>query len=300
MTVYFNVVEKKLLEAFPSPLIVASLHLAIGVACMVPLWLLGIRKPPKLSPYQARLLAPVAFWHGLQHAMGTSSMAAGSMGGAHLVKAAEPFFSVLMSWLLAGERYHPLVLLCLIPVVGGVMVAAGEMTLTQSVIAYSSMANIAVACRGVTAKSASIAINREKENMCAVKMFAVLTTMSFGMLLPIALIREGATVLQAWERADKSHGSSYLTKELLWSSLLYYITNELAFVVCSKLGPVTYSVSNTVKRAAILLASTVVFGATVSGRGLAGAAASLLGAMSYGVAKVSFPPLEKLSVKKQV
>ena len=62
--------------------------------------------------------------HVLANTLTNVSLGLMAVSFTHTVKAMEPFFSVTLSMLFLGERPHPLVLLCLIPIVGGVIGAS--------------------------------------------------------------------------------------------------------------------------------------------------------------------------------
>ena len=71
---------------------------------------------------------------------------------------------------------------------------------------------------------------------------------------------------------------------LVFTGLLQYLSNEIAFCTLSIIHPITYAVANTLKRSIVVSVSLVFFGQRLPPSGLAGAAMALLGALGYSLA----------------
>ena len=112
----------------------------------------------------------------------------------HTVKAMEPFFSVTLSMLFLGERPHPLVLLCLIPIVGGVIGASlTEISFTPLGFAAAMGSNLSLCFRNVLSKR--FMTPEIKEQLGGpIGLFSMITAMSFLILAPVSLFFEGFQV----------------------------------------------------------------------------------------------------------
>ena len=71
---------------------------------------------------------------------------------------------------------------------------------------------------------------------------------------------------------------------LALTGFVQYLSNEVAFCTLSMIHPITYALSNTLKRSIVVGASLVFFGQSLPPAGAAGAALALLGALGYSLA----------------
>jgi len=122
--------------------------------------------------------------------------------------------------------------------------------------------------------------------MGAANLYGVLTIMSFLMLLPFALVLEGAKLKGGWAAAIAAgHTANYLLKTSLVSGLFYYLYNEVAFLCLDNVHPITHAVGNTIKRVVIILASVVVFGTKMTPLNQIGSSLAIFGVLLYSLAK---------------
>ncbi len=127
LNVWYNIVNKKVLNALPLPSSVAVLQLGIGSLWVGTQWLLGIRAPPgKLTSAGAARLTPVAFFHGGGQLATVLSLGAGAVSFTHVVKAMEPFFSALVAAAWFRQVFRWQVYASLVPVVAGVSIACAK------------------------------------------------------------------------------------------------------------------------------------------------------------------------------
>ena len=69
------------------------------------LWATGVRKAPKLKPGALKVLLPIGFAHALGHAGAVIALGAGAVSFAQTVKAAEPLFTCLLSFVFLGTTF---------------------------------------------------------------------------------------------------------------------------------------------------------------------------------------------------
>uniref|UniRef100_A0A7S3SEX0 Sugar phosphate transporter domain-containing protein n=2 Tax=Emiliania huxleyi TaxID=2903 RepID=A0A7S3SEX0_EMIHU len=116
-------------------------------------------------------------------------------------------------------------------------------------------------------------------------MYALLTVGGCLALSPVAALFEltgaGASRL-AKSTAPPMHGWR-LAALLVFTGLMQYLSNEIAFCTLSIIHPVTYAVANTLKRSIVVAVSLLVFGNRLPPLGLAGAAMAIIGAFFYSL-----------------
>ena len=88
------------------------------------LWFAASKTKIDLSKDTLFAVAPLAVVHTLGNLLTNVSLGMVAVSFTHTIKALEPMFSVVFSFLFLGESPNPLVLLTLIPIMGGVIGAA--------------------------------------------------------------------------------------------------------------------------------------------------------------------------------
>lgn len=88
------------------------------------LWFALSKTKVDLSKETLIAVAPLALVHTLGNLLTNVSLGTVAVSFTHTIKALEPLFSVLFSFLFLKEAAHPIVLLTLLPIMGGVIGAA--------------------------------------------------------------------------------------------------------------------------------------------------------------------------------
>jgi solute carrier family 35 protein E1 len=280
----YNIQNKVRLNLLPLPWTQSAFSLFVGTAFVMPLWLTGIRKPPKLSGDAIRTLLPIAFCHAIGHIGAVVSAGAGAVSFTQIVKAAEPVFTCGLSALILGSSVSALTALSLIPIVAGVALASvSELSFTWLAFGGAMLSNLAFATRNIFSR---LSMDKPKgENMTPENLFGVLTVMSFLFALPLALIIEGPTAAAAWSAAALKSGAAPILKASIATGLYFYTYNEIAMLALNNVHPVTHAVANTIKRVVILLACVIFFRTPMTPLCQAGSAIAIGGSYLYSVAK---------------
>merc|ERR1712194_630111 len=127
--------------------------MATGVAYFVPMWILGLRKAPKLSLAEIKTLIPIALCHTGVHVGAVVALGAGAVPFAHIVKASEPVVTCLLNYLFLGEVLPTAVYATLLPIIGGVAIASmKELSFTYLALAAAMLSNVSSSARGVLSK----------------------------------------------------------------------------------------------------------------------------------------------------
>jgi solute carrier family 35 protein E1 len=296
LNVLFALANKECLNSWNHPWALACLHLAIGSTCMLPLYAKlprrcvdtkklkwrSVRPRPTLRSFaELREFAPVVGLLALGHVTSTLAPAYGTVAFSNIVKTAEPIFTCIFAVLLYRRRFPLEVYLSLLMVVCGVaLVSAREVNFSSFSLAAGMVSNAAFALYAICAK-------RLLKTRDPVSTYALLTMLSCCTLAPVAGVMEwtkaGASKLAAAKLAPRFTGWS-LVVLLVGTGLLQYLSNEIAFKTLSMIHPITYALSNTLKRSIVVGASLVFFGQSLPPVGTAGAALALLGALGYSLA----------------
>ena len=117
INVIYNDTNKTVLKVLKLPWIVSCLQLGMGLFFYVaPIWILGVRKAPKLSFANVKSILPQALIHGIGQCVTVMSLGAGSLAFVNVVKSLEPLFNVIFGALIMGDVLPWTVNACLLPV----------------------------------------------------------------------------------------------------------------------------------------------------------------------------------------
>jgi solute carrier family 35 protein E1 len=282
--VAYNVYNKTILTVFPFPWTAACLQLGIGLLYILPVWTLGIRPAPVLTQEDIKKLSPVAALHTIGHVATVLALGGGSVGFVHIVKAAEPLFSTVLSALILHQFQPFIVNLSLLPVVIGVCVASvSELSFNWPTLVNALLSNTFFSLRAIYSKKTLTQDSKESKNLDAANLYAVLTLLSFIGLVPYAIAMEGPELRNGYLKAIETLGSATFFKQNMLCGLSYYLYNEVAYLVLENVIPVTHAVANTIKRIVILVAGVVAFGTVVTMQGLVGSAIAIGGVFLYSI-----------------
>merc|ERR1712151_1203407 len=145
----------------------------------------------------------------------------GAVSFAQTVKAAEPVFTCVLSFLVLGTVFKWQVYGSLLPIIIGVSLASlKELSFTWKALYGAVTSNVAFASRAVLSKK-----TMDKpvgENMGAPNLYGVLTIMAFLLSLPFALYYEGAGFLSAWKASTAVVGAPWLLRQMILDGFYYY------------------------------------------------------------------------------
>jgi len=277
--VAYNIYNKKTLNSLPLPWSIALFQLFAGIPYVALVWGVGARAPPKITMGQVMDLKYVAAGHLGTHIGAVISLGAGAVSFTHIVKASEPVVSAVLMAVMMNKVFAWQVYASLIPIVGGVGIAsASELSFTWLGFIAAMMSNVSSALRAILAKK----VMGSTKDLSETNLYAVLTIMSFVMLLPVAVLLESPfKVMNVWSTASETNTTSYLIWNTTLSGLTYYFYNETAFMALGRVMPVTHAIGNTVKRVVIIVSAVVFFNTPVSLMGWTGCTIAILGTFLY-------------------
>jgi solute carrier family 35 protein E1 len=258
----YNVYNSYSKADMPLPLTLAIFQLLVGLVYAVPMWLLGLRKPPSLTIADIWKLMPVVLVNSIGHL--TAQVAMSEKGGGsftHVIKASEPVVSVLINLLWSGVFVPPMAALSLLPITYGVAYAStlGDLSPAKMSIELTTLAakmamisNICFAIRSLLRSNLSKDF-KTKANLHPANDHAVITILTLVLVLPIMAVLEGPTALSTFDSLDDIGRQRFLLNMGV-CGMCWYLYNEIQNVVLGSLGPVPTAVGNTLKRVVIFVA----------------------------------------------
>jgi len=288
LNVMYNISNKRVQNAFPMPWMMSLSSLFVGVPWVMLLWATGIRKAPEIKPEGWKTLAPIGAAHAIGHAGSVIALGAGAVSFAQTVKAAEPVFTCVMSYLVLGTVFKWQVYASLFPIIAGVCIASlKELSFSYKSLICALISNVAFASRAVLSK---LTMNEPVgKNMDAANLYGILTMMAFVLTLPVAFYMEGGILPAKWAASVAVVGTPWLVKNIIINGMYYYLYNEVAFLTLNQVAPITHSIANTVKRVAIIVATCIVFQNPMSRIGVIGSSVAIAGTFGYSYAKQKWP-----------
>lgn len=280
----FNIYNKQLFSVFKYPLTTTLVQFAIGTCLSLVFWATGIVKRPgsQFNMEFMKNVAPLALIHVVGNVLTNISLGLVAVSFTHTVKAAEPFFSALFSFMFLGSVPSIPVLLSLVPIVGGVVIAsASEASFNWGGFLSAIASNITFQSRNVLSKK--LMIKKSNVGIDKMSMFQILTIMSFVILLPVAILVEGVPALPSslalMGLAPLAIDKVY--ERLFFAGLCFHGYQQLSYLILSRMSPVSHSVGNSCKRVAVIVASLLWFRNPISVQNAIGTAMALAGVFLY-------------------
>lgn len=281
LNVIFNIYNKKVLNAFPYPWLTSTLSLACGSAMMLFSWVTCLVEAPKTDLDFWKALFPVAVAHTIGHVAATVSMSKVAVSFTHIIKSAEPAFSVLVSRFILGESFPMPVYLSLLPIIGGCgLAAATELNFNMIGFMGAMISNLAFVFRNIFSKR-----GMKGKSVSGMNYYACLSIMSLVILTPFAIAMEGPQMWAAgWQKALADVGPN-----VLWwigaQSVFYHLYNQVSYMSLDQISPLTFSIGNTMKRISVIVSSIIIFRTPVRPVNALGAAIAIFGTFLYSQAK---------------
>ncbi|KAF8028755.1 hypothetical protein BT93_E1418 [Corymbia citriodora subsp. variegata] len=279
--IVFNIYNKKALNVFPYPWFLASFQLFVGSIWMLVLWTLKLQPCPKISkPFVFALLGPALF-HTVGHISACVSFSKVAVSFTHVIKSAEPVFSVVFSSFL-GDSYPLAVWLSILPIVFGCSLAAvTEVSFNFGGLWGAMISNVGFVLRNIYSKKS---LQNFKE-VNGLNLYGWITIISLFYLFPVAVFVEGAQWVQGYHKAIEAVGKpSTFYFWVLLSGVFYHLYNQSSYQALDDISPLTFSVGNTMKRVVVIVSTVMVFRNPVQPLNALGSAIAIFGTFLYSQA----------------
>lgn len=279
--VVFNIYNKKVLNLFPFPWLLATFQLFVGSVWMLVLWSLKLQPCPKITrPFIFALLGPALF-HTVGHISACVSFSKVAVSFTHVIKSSEPVFSVVFSSFL-GDIYPLRVWLSILPIVLGCSLAAvTEVSFNFGGLWGALISNVGFVLRNIYSKR-SLQSFKEVNGL---NLYGWITIISLIYLFPVAVLVEGSQWVQGYHRAIEAVGNpSTLYLWVMLSGVFYHLYNQSSYQALDDISPLTFSVGNTMKRVVVIVSTVLVFRNPVRPLNALGSAIAILGTFLYSQA----------------
>ncbi|XP_076915612.1 xylulose 5-phosphate/phosphate translocator, chloroplastic-like [Bidens hawaiensis] len=276
--IVFNIYNKKALNVFPYPWLLASFQLLVGSVWMLVLWATKIQPCPKIDKsFIIALLGPALF-HTIGHISACVSFSKVAVSFTHVIKSAEPVFSVIFSSAL-GDTYPLSVWLSILPIVMGCSLAAvTEVSFNVAGLWGAMISNVGFVLRNIYSKKSL----QNFKQVNGLNLYGWITILSFFYLFPVAIFVEGSQWVAGYHKAIASVGTpSTFYLWVLVSGVFYHLYNQSSYQALDDISPLTFSVGNTMKRVVVIVSSVIVFRNPVRPLNALGSAIAILGTFLY-------------------
>ncbi|XP_009107536.1 xylulose 5-phosphate/phosphate translocator, chloroplastic [Brassica rapa] len=287
--IVFNIFNKKALNVFPYPWLLASFQLFAGSVWMLVLWSFKLYPCPKISkPFIVALLGPALF-HTVGHISACVSFSKVAVSFTHVIKSAEPVFSVIFSSFL-GDTYPLAVWLSILPIVMGCSLAAvTEVSFNLGGLSGAMISNVGFVLRNIYSKR-SLQSFKEIDGL---NLYGCISILSLVYLFPVAVFVEGSQWVQGYHKAIASVGKPWTFYSwVLLSGVFYHLYNQSSYQALDEISPLTFSVGNTMKRVVVIVSTVLVFRNPVRPLNALGSAIAIFGTFLYSQATAKKKKIE--------
>jgi solute carrier family 35 protein E1 len=286
ISAFYNIYNKKALNILKLPYFIATIQMLSGVFIFIPLWILKIREYPFATKKElistVDELKNVALFNTLTHIAGVIALGSGAVSFTQVVKASEPAFTAFISAVFQNSFLSLKAYAALFTVIIGVAISsANELTFSWYCLFAGIIANIFASARGVFSKSAMCGDEKCNIVLSAENFYAIITSMSCILLIPLMFIMEGHSILRILTECSSVEAEGLYYS--ITSGLLFYLYNELSFKVLDKVHPVTHALANTFKRIVIILSSIYFFKNNLTLGGGIGSILAIFGVTLYSL-----------------
>ncbi|DBA85788.1 hypothetical protein WJX77_003154 [Trebouxia sp. C0004] len=281
--IIFNIANKKSLTAFPCPWFISTLQLGVSGLFMCFLWITKLHPVPKVDNKFFKALLVVAAFHTVGHVAACTSFGQMAVSFAHIVKSAEPVFSVALAGPILKETYPYYVWLSLVPIVAGCGLSAmKEVSFAWNGFNNAMLSNVGMVLRNIYSKKAL----GDYKHIDGINLFGLISIASLLYCAPLAILMEGSLWSSAYNTALTNVGKNELFKQMAVAGIFYHLYNQFSYMVLNQgVSPVTFSVGNTMKRVAVVVSSVLFFRNPVALLNWIGSGVAIFGTFLYSLAK---------------
>lgn len=295
--VYFNVYNKRVLNAFPYPGLCTLVHLSVGSLCMAVIWGLGLRKTPKLRTTTVLQVLPLGALHLLGFAFTNASLGSVAVSFTHTIKALEPFFTAIFSAFILGSIPSLISMLALVPIVSGVILASfTEASFTWGGLVFALGSNFSFQLRNVLSKQYMTTKAYESQEgglttdaLDQINLFACITISACVMMFPCAYFLDAGRLTAAMGSQGVASVATEPLGQLFWWSFVAGLCRFgdvlVSYAILAQVSPVTHSVGNCLKRVIVIAASIFIFQNPVSSKNVMGTVLAITGVFLYSMTK---------------
>eukprot|EP01095_Lingulamoeba_sp_RSL-Kostka_P006651 TRINITY_DN2097_c0_g1_i2.p1 TRINITY_DN2097_c0_g1~~TRINITY_DN2097_c0_g1_i2.p1 ORF type:complete len:362 (-),score=36.66 TRINITY_DN2097_c0_g1_i2:45-1130(-) len=309
-----NNLNKQILNNFSFPMTLAIVQLfQISLYSFLFLWMRNQFAFIGFSDIMKKVL-PLGLFNFASHAFTYMSLANVPVSFMHTIKATSPIFTVILSFLILDERYGSLVIVSLLPIIFGVSLCTfTEVNINQYGLIMAIVSTILFVLQNIYSKSL---FRKYKFNPVVLSMYTALC--AFLCNIPLWLLTDGQSVLDFIYNQenqpiyldntvigdnvinldsvvveDPGPSLSFLLTLFLLNGFAHWAQYITAFNTLNRVTPVTYAVSNTLKRVFVIVTSILYFHNTITFMNAFGILISISGVYFYTRAKQYYNQLNQ-------
>lgn len=280
-----NSTSKQSLQQFPkgeAPWMSLTLmqHVCATVAGTTALRVLGLRRYKPLPPAaQTWGFNRMVLVYSVGFCLTNGAFGAVNASFVDTIKAGEPLATMLLTMLFLSEDTVVTlpIFLSLLPIVGGVSISSlSEASFSWVGFLMAMGSNFCFSARSICAKMLKTELGRSMDNA---SLFLHVNAYGVALLLPAVLLVEGPVLLSILRESGST------ARLFLLNGMLYFVNNQMNFLVLEKVDAVTHGLINCGRRVANIGFAIVWFGIPVTLYNGLGIFLALLGALLYMKAK---------------
>ena len=198
------------------------------------------------------------------------------------IKSSEPITTVLLAYLLLGEKETPQSLACLLPVVAGVALASmgGGMEFSMPAFIAVQLCNLGFSGRAVFVKQLKRRFPDADVSKSMLTLFFHVHRLGLWLLVPVVFLTERSTLL-----ALEPDVMLKLAGTMAFNGVFYSAYNLFSFFVLGRVSASVHAVFNVFRRVVVILLTAVFFEIPMSPQNMFGVALAVGGVLLFKAAK---------------
>ena len=201
-----------------------------------------------------RNIALVGLMRGATVILGLVSLQHVAASFTEAIKASAPLFTVLFAWLILGEKTPNKVIASLIPIMIGLVITSG------TELSFDTVGFTAAMCTNMIDCTQNVFSKRLMKRLTPVQLQFYTSVSAIVMQLPIMLYNNRVNIMAHYNGEKSGELEMMVVFWLLVACVFYHLQSVSAYYCVDAVSPVTMSVSNTLKRGLLILASIAYFG----------------------------------------
>jgi solute carrier family 35 protein E2 len=223
----------------------------------------------------------VGVMRGATVILGLVSLSHVAVSFTETVKSSAPFFTVILSWFMLGQRTSWEVCLSLVPVMLGLALSSA------TELSFDTIGFLAAVLNNIVDCIQNVFSKKLLQSMTPVQLQFYTSAAAAVLQLPVLCYLLAPQLVGA-----SSAMRPELVHLILVDAVFYHLQSVTAYCTMNLLTPVSQSVANTVKRAALIFLSILWFGNEISWGCAVGMLTVTVGVLFYNHARIHFPAKE--------
>jgi len=277
-----NIAGKTILNEFPYPMTLSMVQLVMISLTMIPF--LRLWNVPSASRIPTRywftMIIPLAAGKFFSSVASHMSIWKVPVSYAHTVKATMPFFTVILSRIILGEKQTTRVYLSLCPIIFGVCVATvTEISFDMGGLLFALVATLGFSMQNIYSKKCL-----KETGVHHLRLLVILGRVCALCFFPLWLWNDATRIAQDTGFLS-SPSAPRIVALLVIDGACNVGQNMVAFTMISLVSPLSYAVANATKRISIITLSLLIMRNKVTMTNILGMMIAILGVLLYNKTK---------------